>query len=45
VRAGGGGKRGEGESPCLAEFLCSGWVDVGVVVDAFHMAPGGHLAV
>ena len=27
------------------EFLCSGQADTGGLPDAFHSAPGGHLAV
>ena len=38
--------RGERERAHLPpEFLCSGQAFVGGLVDAFHAAPGGHLAV
>ena len=40
------GKRGEWERTCvLPEFLCSGWVDVGGLLHAFHAALGGCLVV
>jgi hypothetical protein len=40
------GKRGVGERARVPlEFWCSGRVDRGGLPDAFHVAPGGHLAV
>jgi hypothetical protein len=40
------GNRGVGESAHVPpEFLCSGWADMGGLLDTFHMAPGGHLDV
>lgn len=40
------GERGQWESAqVLPEFRCSGQVNVGGLLDAFHLAPGGHLAV
>ena len=44
----GRGYRGKGEweeTRILPEFQCSGWADAGGLLYAFHVAPGGHLAV
>ena len=39
------GKEEEGERARIPpEFLCSGQADVGGLLDVFHSAPGGHLA-
>jgi hypothetical protein len=40
------GKKGVGESAHVPrEFRCSGWTNVRGLLDAFHAALGGHMAV
>jgi hypothetical protein len=39
------GEEGRERARIWPEFQCSGWADTGGLLDAFHVAPGEHLAV